>query len=198
MKKILLLLCIFILLPFFSAHGRDNIVFYQVGERDPALWKGLKRHFANKGYGVSIYEGANTLEKQIQNANKINKEKATLLLAIELLPSEKEDIFVAISNAKKGKGSLLEIDEVPATRGTDSEDLATFIATAFTKKVKRLPFFVFLGVDLPQVFLKISCPTDQTGVVFDKLSSGIQNYIKRGATNENDRKDERFNTKTQN
>lgn len=197
MKQILLLLCIFLLLPFFSVHGRENIIFYQVGERDPALWSGLKRYFSNKGYGVSTYEGANTLEKLIQNANKINKEKAALLLALELVPSEKEDIFVAISNAKKGKGAILEIDEVPATHGTESEDLATFIAAPFTKKVKRLPLFVFLGIDLPQVFLRINCPADQSGITFDKLHNGIQNYLKRGATNENDRKGERFDTKTQ-
>jgi hypothetical protein len=152
----------------------------------------------NKGYGVSIYEGTNTLEKQIQNANKINKEKASLLLALELIPSEKEDIFVAISNAKRGKGALLEIDEVPATHGTDSEDLATFIAAPFTKKVKRMPLFVFLGIDLPQVFLSINCPADQSGAVFDKLNNSIQNYLKRGATNEKDGKGERFDTKTQN
>jgi hypothetical protein len=198
MKQILLLLSIFMLLPGFSVHGRENIVFYQVGERDPALWNGLKKYFVNKGYGVSIYEGTNTLEKQIQNANKINKEKAALLLAVEMIPSEKEDIFVAISNAKKGKGAILEIDEVPATHGTDSEDLATFIAAPFTKKVKRLPLFVFLGIDLPQVFLRINCLADQPGAAFDKLNNGIQNYLKRGATNEKDGKGERFDTKTQN
>jgi hypothetical protein len=198
MKQILLLLSIFMLLPCFSVHGRENIVFYQVGERDPALWNGLKKYFVNKGYGISIYEGTNTLEKQIQNANKINKEKAALLLAVELIPSEKEDIFVAISNAKKGRGAILEIDEVPATHGTDSEDLATFIAAPFTKKVKRLPLFVFLGTDLPQVFLRINCLADQPGAAFDKLNNGIQNYLKRGATNEKDGKGERFDTKTQN
>lgn len=198
MKHILLLLSIFLLLPFFSVHGRENIILYQVGERDPALWSILKKHFVNKGYGVSIYEGSSTLEKQIQNANKINKEKAALLLALELIPAEKEDIFVAISNAKKGKGTILEIDEVPAARGTDSEDLAAFIAAPFTKKVKRLPLFVFLGIDLPQVFLRINCPINQPGAIFDKLNNGIQNYLKRGVTNENDRKGERFDTKTQN
>lgn len=190
MKHIFLFIGIFLLVPFFSAQGGDNIVFYQAGERNPVLWNALKKHFLSKGYGVSIYEGANTLEKQIQNANKINKEKAALMMAVELIPSDKEDIFIAISNAKKGKGVIFEIDEVPAIHGRDSEDLATFIAAPFMKKVKRLPLFVFIGIDLPQVFLRINCLADQPGTVFDKLNSGIQNYLKRGATNENNRKSE--------
>ena len=89
------------LLPCFSVHGRENIVFYQVGERDPALWNGLKKYFVNKGYGVSIYEGANTLEKQIQNANKINKEKAALLLAVELIPVREGRYFCCHIECKK-------------------------------------------------------------------------------------------------
>ena len=188
MKRILLLLCVSLLIPFFSAHGRDNIVFYQVGERDPALWNTLKRHFVSKGYGVSIYESADTIEKQIQNANRINKEKATLFLAIELIPSETEDIFIAVSNAKKGQGNLLEIDEVPAVHDADSEELARAFAAPFGKKIKRLPLFVFLGIDMPGAFLRIDCPKDKTGDIFNRLNEGLQKYLKRGVKNESERK----------
>jgi hypothetical protein len=159
-----------------------------VGERDQALWNGLKRYFVNKGYGISIYEGADTIEKQIQNANKINKEKAVLFLAIELVSSETQDIFIAVQNAKKGQGNLLEIDEVPAAYDADSEELARAIAAPFGKKIKRLPLFVFLGIDMPGTFLRIDCPKDKTGDIFNRLNEGIQKYLKRGVKNESERK----------
>jgi hypothetical protein len=137
---------------------------------------------------VSIYEGADNLEKQILNANKIGKERAVIFLAVELVPSEKAGIFVAISNTKKGKGAILEIDEVPAAHSADSEELALSIAAPFNAKIKRLPLFVFLGIDMPGVFLKIDCPNDRTGDIFNKLNEGLQKYLDRGAKDENERK----------
>ena len=177
-------------MPFFSLHARDNIVFYQMGNRDPALWNGLKKYFTDKGYGVLIYEGANNIEKQIQNANKINREKATIFLAVDLVPSEKEGIFVAMSQTTRGKGNILEIDEVPGAHGTDSEELALSIAAPFGVKIKRLPLFVFLGIDAPGVFLKIDCPKDKTREMFNKLNEGLQKYLNRGEKDENERKSE--------
>jgi hypothetical protein len=188
MRRAVLLVCIFVLVPFFSLHARDNIVFCQMGDRNPALWSGLKSYFTGKGYGVSIYEGADSIEKQIQNANKISKEKAAIFLAIELVPSEKEGIFVAISKTKKGKGSILEIDEVPAAHGTDSEELALSIAAPFGAKIKRLPLFVFLGIDMPGAFLTIDCPKDRTGEIFNKLNEGLQKYLNRSVKDESERK----------
>jgi hypothetical protein len=159
-----------------------------MGDRDPALWSVLKKYFTGKGYGVSIYEGADNIEKQIQNANKINKEKAAVFLAVELVPSEKEGIFVAISKAKKGKGSILEIDEVPAAHSGDSEELALSLAAPFGVKIKRLPLFALLGVDVPGAFLKIDCPKDRLGEIFNKLNEGLQKYLNRGVQDENERK----------
>jgi hypothetical protein len=188
MRRTALLVCILLLVPFLSLHARDNIVFCQMGDRDPALWSALKKYFTGKGYGVSMYEGADTIEKQIQNANRISKEKADIFLAVELVPSEKEGIFVALSKTKRGKGSILEIDEVPAVHGTDSEELALSIAAPFSAKIKRLPLFVFLGIDMPGAFLKIDCPKDKTGEVFNKLNEGLQKYLNRGIKDENERK----------
>jgi hypothetical protein len=190
MRRALLLVCVFLLIPFFSLHARDNIVFCQMGDRDPALWSGLKKYFTGKGYGVSIYEGADSIEKQIQNVNKISKEKADIFLAVELVPSDKEGIFVAISKTKKGKGIILEIDEVPAAHGIDSEELALSIAVPFGTKIKRLPLFVFLGIDMPGAFLKIDCPKDRMGEIFNKLNEGLQKYLNRGVKDENERKNE--------
>ena len=190
MRRALLLLCIFLLIPFFSLYARDNVVFYQMGERDPALWDGLKKYFADKGYGVIVYKGANGIDQQIQNANKINKEKAAVFLAVELVPSEKEGIFVAMSQTQKGKGNVLEIDEVPGAHGADSEDLALSIAAPFGVKIKRLPLFASLGIDMPGVFLKIDCPKNKMGEMFSKVNEGLQKYFNRGEKDENERKSE--------
>ena len=62
MRRVSILVCIFLLIPFFSLQARDNIVFYQMGDRNPALWSGLKKYFTGKGYGVSIYESADSIE----------------------------------------------------------------------------------------------------------------------------------------
>ncbi|HVN96923.1 MAG TPA: hypothetical protein VMT62_10870 [Syntrophorhabdaceae bacterium] len=187
MKASSLFLCVFLLMPFSYLYARDSIIFCQVGERDPALWNMVKKYFTGKGYGVSIYEGADSIEKQVANANRMNREKAALLMAIELAPSDTENIFVAISNAKKGRGAILEIDEVPAAHGVESEELAQDVATPFGKKVKRIPVFVLLGVDMPGVFLRIDCPRDKIGEVLNKLDQGIQKYLKRGVKNESER-----------
>jgi hypothetical protein len=86
------------------------------------------------------------------------------------------------------KGNLLEIDEVPAAYDADSEELARAIAAPFGKKIKRLPLFVFLGIDMPGTFLRIDCPKDKTGDIFNRLNEGIQKYLKRGVKNESERK----------
>ena len=188
MRRPLLLGCLFLLVPLFSVFARDNIVFYQTGEQDPALWNGLKKYFTNKGYGALVYGGATGIEQQIQIANKINREKASVFLALELVPSEKESLFVAVSQATRGKGKILEIDELPAAHGSDSEELALSIAAPFGVKVKRFPVFAFLGIDMPTVFLRVDCPKDRTGETFNKLNEGLQKYFNRGAKDEDERK----------
>lgn len=190
MKRISFFLCIFLLIPFFSLSARDNVVFYQMGDRDTGLWDGLKKYFADKGYGVIVYKSANSIEQQIQNANKINKEKASIFLAIELVPSEKEDIFVAMPQTRKGKGNILEIDEVSGVHGADSEELALSIAAPFNAKVKRAPLFAFLGIDMPGIFLKIGCTRDKARDMFSRVDKGLQKYLNRGEKNENERKSE--------
>lgn len=108
MRRISLLVCIFLLIPFFSLHARDNIIFYQMGDRNPALWSILKTYFTGKGYGVSIYEGADSIEKQIQNANKIGKEKAAIFLAVELVPSEKRASLLPYQRRREERAVFLK------------------------------------------------------------------------------------------
>jgi len=187
MKRCFILLFIFLLLPLFPLYGRDNIVFYQIGDKDPVLWNGLKKYLTGKGYGVILYQGTDNVDQQISNANKITREKAALFLVAELVPSEKEDIFIAIPNAKRGKGKILEIDEIPAVHSTDSEELALSLASPFGVRIKRLPLFAFLGIDMPGAFLKVYCPKEKTRETFNKLNEGLQKYFARGEKDENER-----------
>jgi hypothetical protein len=185
-KRALLFASMMALIPLSFLWGRDSITFYQMGQSDPALFAGAKKYFLAKGYGVSVYEGADSIEKQLQTGTRINKERGGLFLAMEIVPAETENVFIAVSNAKRVRASLLAIEEVPGTHVMESEELAGAVASLFEKKVKKLPLFVFLGIDRPGLFLRIDVPADKTEAVFDKLNNGIQNYLKRGVVNENE------------
>ena len=185
MKRVLLFICMMVFVPTSFLWGRENIALYQMGKSDPALVAAAKKYFLAKGYGVSIYEGVDSLEKQVQTATKINRERGLFFLALEIVPSETENVFVAVSNAKKGKGGLLSnIEEVPGTHVVDSEALAGAVADIFGKKVKKLPLLAFLGIDRPGLFLRIDVPEDKADILFGKLNIGIENYLKRGVLNE--------------
>lgn len=188
MNYALFLLCFLVFFPFSNACGSDTIIFYQVGQGEPGLWSEMKQYFSGKGYIVEIFESDVTLEKQIQSANKINMIKNSILIGMELVSSESQDIFIALPDVKKSNGAILEIDEVPAKHAEESEKLALAIAAPYEKRVKRLPLFISLGIDIPQVFLRIGCPAGGSGAVFQKLHNSIQGYLKQGAKNESERK----------
>lgn len=172
----------------------DRIILVRAGATDTALWNGFNKYLAGKGYAVSAYEAANTMEKQVETANRINREKAGFMLVLEMLPSEKTDAFVAISDSKKGKGMILNIEEVPALHIDSSRELATSIADQFQEKSKALPLFMLLGIDMPGVFMRLDIPKDKTTEVFDKINTGMAKYLKRGTRNERERKSERRDT----
>ncbi len=190
MKKTLIIAFLLIVLPGCWVQARESIVLYRTGMCDPAMANGLRKYLLARGFGVSVYEGADTIEKQIQNANKINKEKAALLLVVELIPSDNRTAMFAISDAKKPKGLIVQIDEVPGVHISRSEELAAALAEPYGKKVKRLPLFALLGIDMPGLFIGLDWPRDKMGEAFDKLYEGIQNYLKRGVQNEIERQSE--------
>jgi hypothetical protein len=144
----------------------------------------FRKYFSAKGYNLSYYDGADTLEKHIENVNKINRSKGTAFLAIDLAAGDAGRTFIAVSNAQKGKGNIPEIDEVPAMHINNSMELATTIAAPFNKKIKRLPLFMLLGIDMPGLFMRLESHRDKMGEVFDRLHEGLQKYAKRGKTDE--------------
>lgn len=171
--------CLFF--PFFSTYGAQHIVLYSVGEKDPVTWTLLKRHLTGKGFMVSAYEGADSIEKQIELANKINKLRASLLLAVDFKFDDEVNVMVAVANGKTNKeGQVLTIEEVPAIHGSSSRELALLVAESFHKKVLELPLFPLLGIDTPGIFLEIRCPKDEANETLGKISESIQKYFGKG------------------
>jgi hypothetical protein len=175
-------------LPAFAA---ERIVLVRAGETDDALWGSAKKYFSGKGFNVITCDQQRTIEKQVETANRINKEKARFVLALDIVASDHSDAYVAVSDAKKAKGYVLNADEVPGTHVLASRELGSSIAARFQKKVKSAPLFMFLGMDLPAVFVRLDVPRGRPEESFDKLYDGLMNFTKKGSDDERERKAER-------
>lgn len=179
----LFVLC-FVLIPVFYSHGGEHIVLYRLGMKDPVAWDQLRRYLGTKGYKISMFDGSDNIEKHVENVNKINRLKASALIAMDFGVSDQNRTIVAVTIAKKGKGNILAIEEVPALFASESRELATSLASVFNKGVKELPLFPLLGVDIPGVYMKIDYTPDKTTEVLEKLHQGMQGYFKRGTKDE--------------
>lgn len=180
-----LLFACFIFIPFFSSsYGAQHIVLYHVGEKDQEARVLLKKHLAGKGFVVFTYEGTDRIEKQVEIANKINRLRASLFMAVEFTFSDQENVIVAVSNAKKSEGQFLTIEEVPAVHVGRSREFALLVAERFKGKVLDLPLFPLLGIDMPGLFLRITCPKEKAGEVLSEVSESMQKYFTRGIKDE--------------
>lgn len=180
-----LFLIVICVVSFSYAYADEHFVIYRMGERDQAAWGMFKKYFSAKGYNMSYYDGADSIEKHIENINKINTSNGTVFLAIDLaFGGTGSSVLVAATNARRGKGNIPDIDEVPAMHINDSMELATMIAAPFNKKIKKMPLFMVLGVDMPGIFLRLESPKDKAGEIFDRLHEGLQKYAKRGIKDE--------------
>ena len=177
MRRFIIILLL--LLPFFDSHAGEHIVLYRFGEKDPAAWSMLRKYFNSKGYSIITYEGTNDLERHVENVNKINRGKGTLLLAIDFSIRESHNVLIAVTNAQGGKGNILAIDEVPAVHAGKSKEFAMLVASSFNKNVKELPLFPLLGIDMPGIFLRIECTKEKVNETFDKLHASMQKYFKK-------------------
>jgi hypothetical protein len=172
---------VFLLLPFFYSYGAQHIVLYHVGERDQEAQALLKKHIAAKGFIVSAYDGAVTVEKQVELANRINRLRANLFIAVEITFGEEESVTVAVSNAKREEGQqLLAIEEVPALYTGLSREFARLVSERFEAKVFDLPLFPLLGIDMPGVFMRIVCPREQANDILSGLTDSMQKYFSKG------------------
>lgn len=195
MRKTLAILSILAILTVSgSAAAADRIVLVRAGQTDEAMWNTTKKYFAGKGFSVAAYDQARTIEKQIETANRINKEKARLMLVLEIVASDQSGAFVAITDVKKPKGLILNADEIPGTHAARSEELGSSIASRFQRKPKPAPLFVFIGIDLPAVFVRLNVPGNRSTEAFDALYDGVLNFTKRGNKDERELKTERRNS----
>jgi hypothetical protein len=102
------------------------------------------------------------------------------MLAVDLRTDEKTDVFVAVTDAKRGTGRFRTIEEVAGQHTGNSMILAKEVATSFGKNVKELSLFPLLGIDVPGIFIRIECKNEQLNEILNKLHESIQKFIKRG------------------
>jgi len=169
---------------FHASYGGEQIPIYCAGEKDQPSWSFLKRYFDSKSYSVSIYEKTDSLEKHLENANRINKTGASLMLVVDFRIGGKNEVFAAVSNARKGKDKILAIDEIPGQYVDRSAEVAGCIATPFRKTVKELPLFPLLGIDMPALFLRIECTKEKADETLNVVNDCLQKYFQRGKKNE--------------
>jgi len=181
-KGLCIILCIII--PVFMCYGEDRIVIYRVGEKDQMAWTTFRKDFQNKGYKLYTFEGTEILEKHLENINKINKIRDGIFIALDITTGDKNHVFIAITEARKGQGNILTIEEVPAVHLKASQELATSIASSFHKKVKQMPLFPLIGVDMPGCFIHMESTKENLKEMVDTLHNGIQKYFRRGAKDE--------------
>jgi hypothetical protein len=178
------LICCVLFVFALSCYAAEHIIIYKLGERDGPQWDSLKKYLQKKGYRVSMYDGATTIERHVEHVNRINREKAAAFLALDLRPGARNRAVIAIDDAKAENSRFLTIQEVPAVHLAESRQLATALAVPFKTSVKALPLFPLLGVDLPGLFLHVEYMQENLPTVLDTLNDGLQKYFGRSTTDE--------------
>ena len=172
-----------LLLPALSAHAAsDAIVLGQIGENAPQAWSFLRQYFEEKGYQVVLYQRGATIEQHVEEVNGLNRGPAKVFLSLELVPAPRTHILVAMTDAKKGEGRFLTIDQIPAQFAEESERLAGFLAGQFSVKMKHLPLFPLLGLNMPGVFVQVRFKEGELEDTVAKLESGVHRYFRERAT----------------
>jgi hypothetical protein len=200
---------VILLLAVQHCFGADSFAVYQVGAKEQQSWSLVRDFFKEKGYDVVFQQGETTLEKHLEKAARINRGTAKFLLALEFVSGDDASVLVAMTDRKGAEGGspsaepgappaprtgnglttfapgaqvgnrFLAIDELPGKYAADSGRLADAVAGSFNTKVKHMPLFPLLGVDMPGIFLRIECRQDKAGEMLGLLHGSIQNYLRR-------------------
>jgi len=165
-------------------YGTDNIIVMRSGEKDTQSWNSLSKYLSDRRYVVNMYDATDTIERQIDMANRVNRQKSLFVIVLQLVPSDRTDAFIAVSDLRKGKGRFLDIEEVSGLHGPSSRELGTAIASRFQKDVMEVSLFPLLGINMPGVFVRLDLSSDRPVETFEKLHEGIQDYLKRGTKDE--------------
>jgi hypothetical protein len=159
------------------AAGSNNVVLYRMGEGGQEALSLLKQQLESRGYGVVVYQGEAVVEKHIEKVNRINRGPGNIFIALQMAMGENSNVLVAAPDAKKGEGRFLKIDEVPGRFAEESETLALAASTALNTKVKHLPLFPLLGVNMPGMMVKIDYKETEMQDVVNKLCSAVEKYL---------------------
>jgi hypothetical protein len=179
------LLGFFLLLAYTPlAFAAEHIILYQVGRTQPAHMALFKKTLTAKGYRVKVFEGSANLEKHLETASRMNREKADAVIALDLKPGDTSRAVIAASIANKGTGRFFAVEEVQSAHEERSLELAVALASQFKAGIKRFPLFPLLGVDTPGVFVRLQFSQESMGEMFEDFYEGLQKYFGRSTTNE--------------
>ena len=173
-----------LLLSAHCAHAEPrSIVLCRIGESGAQAWSFFRQYLQGKGFQVTFYQGGATIEQHVQEVNNLVRGPGgSILLALELVPATQTQILVAVTDAKKGEGRFLLIDQIPAQFAEESERLAGFLAGPFKVGVKHLPLFPLLGVDMPGVFVQMHYKEGEFEGTLQMLEGGVERYFTERAT----------------
>jgi hypothetical protein len=157
-----------------------GIVLYRVGDSGQGAVAFIKQYLETKGYQVALYQGESVIEKHVEKANLINRSAARVFIAIEMTGGEKRRVMVARTEAKKGDGRFLAIDEVPERFAGESRILADAVAGSFGVKAKQMPLFPLLGISMPGIFVGAQLTETDFQDIANKLYIGMEKYFSEG------------------
>jgi hypothetical protein len=168
-------------LSFAPGYGAGpGVVLYRVGDSGQEAVAFIKQHLETKGYQVTLYQGESVIEKHVEKANLINRSAARVFIAIEVTGGERRRVMVARTEAKKGDGRFLTIDEVPERFAGESRILADAVAASFGVRTKQMPLFPLLGISMPGIFIEAQLTEADFRDVANKLYIGMEKYFSEG------------------
>jgi hypothetical protein len=177
------LIALLMLLISFATAGYGagpGVALYRVGDSGQEAVAFVKQYLEAKGYQVALYQGESVIEKHVEKANLINRSAARVFIAVEMMVGEKRRVMVARTEAKKGDGRFLTIDEVPERFAGESRILADAVAGPFGLKAKQMPLFPLLGISMPGIFIRAQLAEADFQDVANKLYTGMEKYFSEG------------------
>lgn len=136
------------------AFGRDCIVLYKINGTEE-IYGGFKKLCETEGIMLKTFDAFKNIERQVENAEKINAEDCLLFVASSVRHSKENAFVLAIPEAEKSSGLFLSVEDISSLYIETSKKIAGYLSEEFHVKVKRLPLFPFLGIKLPAIFLLI-------------------------------------------
>jgi hypothetical protein len=177
--QVLAVLFLVILSTSVQAAG-PTIALYRVGNSVQDIGSSVTRALETKGFSVMLIQGETTVERHVEKINIVNRSPAKIFLAFQFVPSEKiRRITVVKTLSKKGNGNFLMINEVPGKFADESNRLAYAIADSFAVKVKQMPLFPLLGVNMPGLFLRLEAKESDLTDFATKLSASLEKFTKK-------------------